>query len=90
MASVDKIWEPAQDEVLHETEVASLAQPSVLVEGHLVHVCEMRGEWEVWINCEDANFTGVCIGVAPTREEAVAEALKVVDALADHLRRVDR
>lgn len=61
--------------------------PSVLVEGHLLHVCEMHGEWEVWLNTEDMEFTGLCVSVAPTREAAVAEAVRVFEAAAAELQK---
>lgn len=82
--------EHQQDAAMHRTEIASQRHPSELVEGHLVHVCEIGGEWEVWLNCEDADFTGVCIGVGDTRDEAVAQAVKVLEAAAAHLQQPTR
>jgi hypothetical protein len=70
---------------MHETEIASERYPSVDVAGHLLHVCEMGGEWQVWLNCEDADFTGLCLSAEPTRDAAVAEAVRVLEAVVDHL-----
>lgn len=59
--------------------------PPVLVEGHLVHVFEEGGEFSVWLNTEDMAFTGLCIGVGKTREEAVAQAVAVCEAVGAYL-----
>lgn len=60
---------------------ASEDYPSVaLSTGQLLHVCQMGGEWEVWINCEDADFTGLCVAVGATRDDAVRDAVAVFEA----------
>lgn len=59
--------------------------PAELVEGHLVHVYEGGGEWHVWLNCEDMEFTGLCIGIGDTRDAAVAQAVAVLEAVAAYL-----
>lgn len=59
--------------------------PAVLVEGHLVHVFEEAGAWHVWLNTKDMEFTGLCIGVGASRDEAVAQAVTVLSAVALHL-----
>lgn len=59
--------------------------PAVLVNGHLVHVFEEYGQWKVWLNTEDMEFTGLCIAVAETRDQAVAQAVAVCEAVAAHL-----
>lgn len=64
------------------TERASRRYPSVLVAGsNLLHVCEMHGEWEVWLNTEDMDFTGLCVSAGSTRQEAVTEAVRVLEAV---------
>ncbi len=61
--------------------------PAVLIDGHLVHVFTEGREWCVWLNTEDTEFSGLCIGVGATRDEAVAQAVKVCEAVAAHLQR---
>lgn len=61
--------------------------PAVLVEGHLLHVFEESGEWHVWVNTEDMEFTGLCIGVGDTRDAAVAQAVAVCEAVAAELQK---
>ena len=64
---------------MDEAEAASRAFPSIQLEaGAGLHVCLLGGGWEVWLNTEDADFTGLCLSVQPTREEAVAEAVTVL------------
>jgi hypothetical protein len=70
---------------MHDVEVASERYPSVLVAGHLLHVFETRGEWEVWLNTEDADFTGLCVSVAATRQDAIANAVRVFEAATEAL-----
>jgi len=83
--SITELPEAQQTAALSDTQRASRDEPSVLVEGALVHVCEMSGDYEVWINCEDADFTGLCIAAAPFRYEAIAEAVKTLRAIVRHL-----
>lgn len=61
--------------------------PSVLVEGHLLHVCEMHGEWQVWLNTEDMDFTGLCVAAGSTRAAVVAEAVRVFEAVVAELQK---
>lgn len=79
--SVASLPDDQQDAAMGAAHLASEQYPSVLVKGHLLHVCENAGEWEVWINCEDADFTGVCIGAAWTRQAAVQQAVTVLEAV---------
>jgi len=80
--SVSSLPEDQQDGAMAEAERAGDAYPSVLVRGHLLHVFEIGGRWDVWLNCEDANFTGVCIAADhETRDGAVAEAVGVLEAV---------
>ncbi len=60
--------------------------PAVLVEGHLVHVFQENGRhWQVWVNTEDLEFTGLCVGTGETRDEAIAVAVKALEAIVEHL-----
>jgi hypothetical protein len=66
---------------LDSNDQASRDYPSVLVAGHLVHVYKQDGEWSVWLNCEDMDFTGLCIGIGKTRNRAVADAVAALEAV---------
>lgn len=59
---------------------------STLVAGHLIHIFR-NGDWEVWVNCEDQNFSGLCVGTGSTRDEAVAEAVTALEAIVELLQR---
>lgn len=59
---------------------ASLEYPSRVVGDHSVHVYEQDGVWHVWLNTEIADFDGVCLGVGPTRDEAVSRAVRSLEA----------
>lgn len=83
--SVASLPEDQQDAAMSATRAASDTYPSVLIEGHLVHVCLNADEWEVWINCEDMDFTGLCIGVGLTRDIALKEALRALESIVEHL-----
>jgi hypothetical protein len=83
--SVASLPEDQQDAAMDAVHRAIEAYPAVLVEGHLLHVCELHGEWEVWVNTEDAEFTGLCVSAAPTRDEAVSHAVKVLEAVVAQL-----
>jgi hypothetical protein len=83
--SVAQLPEHQQDAAMDATERASERYPSIEVEGHLLHICEMDGDWQVWLNTEDANFTGLCVSSCPTREAAITEAVKVFEAVVDAL-----
>jgi hypothetical protein len=61
--------------------------PAVLVDGHLVHVFEEGHDWEVWLNCEDSTFSGLCIGVGLTRDAAVRQAVAALEAVVAHLQK---
>jgi hypothetical protein len=60
--------------------------PAVLVAGHLLHVFQEGDDWSVWINTEDMEFTGLCVGVGATREDAALQAIVVLEAIIDKLR----
>jgi len=85
--SIDQLPEHQQDAAMHETEVASRDHPSVLLDGGAarVHVFQMSGEWQVWINTSDADFTGLCLAAAATRDEAVAAAVATLEEAHDFL-----
>jgi hypothetical protein len=84
--SVASLPEKQQDGVMAACDDASERYPAaVLPTGERLHVYEQAGEWHVWLNCEDADFTGICVAVAPTRDEAIARAVAVFEAAADQL-----
>jgi len=59
--------------------------PQIIIRDCGLHVCEIGGEWQVWLNTDDATFTGLCVAVGDTRDEAVAEALLTLEAALDKL-----
>lgn len=68
-----------------DADMASERYHSVPVEDHGLHIFEIRGEWEVWLNCEDADFTGLCLSIGLTRDAAVAQAVAVLEAVLEAL-----
>lgn len=83
--SVAQLPEHQQDAAMREVDEAREKFPSVLVAGHLLHVCQMGSTWEVWLNCEDTEFTGLCVSVGVTRDAAIAEAVRVFEAVVEKL-----
>lgn len=79
--SVASLPEDQQEAAMHDTEVASERYPSVPVDGCSLHVFETRGEWEVWLNNEDHDFTGLCVCVGPSRAHAITEARRMLNAV---------
>lgn len=69
-----------------ETEQASEDYPSVpLPTGQRLHVFRTGETWDVWLNCEDADFTGICVAVGTTRDDAIREAVRVFEAAVEEL-----
>jgi hypothetical protein len=85
--SVSQLPEHEQDAAMHATEVASENYSSVRVAGQSLHVCHMDGEWQVWLNTEDADFTGLCVSVGQTRDDAVAGAVHALEAAVAELQK---
>jgi hypothetical protein len=81
--SIESLPPSQQDQAMHETEVATRDYPAVeLASGCSLHVFEMPaggGSWDVWLNTADATFTGVCVAVGMGRDEAVANAVQVLE-----------
>ncbi len=71
--------------ISQQNDEASEQYPSVLIERHLLHVYEQGGEWHVWLNCEDMDFTGLCLGLGATRDEAVEQAVQALEAITEKL-----
>lgn len=85
--SVASLPEHEQDAAMEKVAAAGEQYPSVLVAGRLLHVFEMDGEWQVWLNTEDMDFTGLCVSVGDTRDEATAAAVRVFEAAAKELQK---
>lgn len=86
--SVASLPEPQQDAAMSHVDQAVDKYPAVrLSTGQRLHVFADANEteWEVWLNCEDMDFTGICVAVARTRQEAVTEAMRVFEAAVDQL-----
>lgn len=78
-------YEAAIAKVMDAQEQASTDYPSILVDGHRLHICLTDRRWEVWINTDERDFDGLCIASAPTRAGAVAAARVTVLALCNVL-----
>lgn len=85
--SVASLPDHQQDAARHATEIASEQYPSVSVADCSLHVCRMGDEWELWLNNQHEDFTGLCAAAAPTREEVIAEAIRVFEAALAELRK---
>jgi hypothetical protein len=86
--SVASLPEHEQDAAMDACRRASKDYPSVeLPTGQLLHVFQQGGDWDVWLNCEDADFTGICLAVEGSRDAAVAEAVKVLEAAIEELQK---
>ncbi len=67
-------------------EAASRDYPSVeFIPGHRMHVFFMNGDWVVWLNTEFGDFDGLCLSVGKDKQEALTEAIKVLEAAHDFL-----
>lgn len=64
---------------------ASRDYPAREVEGHRLHVFQQDGDWHVWLNTGVSDFDGLCIAVGRSYDEAVKEAIKVLEASASVL-----
>jgi hypothetical protein len=87
--SIASLPESQQSGAMKDTERAVLRFPAVtLPTGERLHVFEMHTDcWEVWLNCEDADFTGICVAVEKTRQAAIARAVAVFEAAVDELQK---
>lgn len=84
--SIATLPDDQQEGALAATDVASEKYPSVPVDGGCsVHVFVMRGEWEIWLNNEDHDFTGLCLAVGDTRDEALAQAVLILESAVERL-----
>jgi hypothetical protein len=55
-----------------------------------LHVFQQDGpprpyEWAVWLNTGVSDFDGLCIGIGATRDEAIADAVKVLEWATERL-----
>jgi hypothetical protein len=87
--SIGSLPEEQQDAAMGAAEGATERFPSVnLSTGERLHIFEVApGTWEVWLNCEDADFTGICVAVAKTRQDAVTHAVAVFEAAVEELQK---
>ena len=83
--SIGSLPEHEQDAASSRTEHASARYPSVPVKGCSLHVCEMDGDWEVWLNNQDHDFTGLCLSVSRRRNDAIVEAVEILEAAVKEL-----
>lgn len=80
----------AELSIMAANERAERDYPPVEVEGYLLHVFQRDGEWDVWLNTEASCFDGLCLGVASTRDEAVRQAVKALEAATAALQQAPR
>ena len=87
--SIASLPEEQQDAAMDECRRASEDYPSVaLATGQLLHVFKEGGRWSVWLNCEDADFTGICVAADHcSRDAAIAEAVRVFEAAVEELQK---
>jgi hypothetical protein len=83
--SISALPEHEQEAAMNEADDASARHPSIRVGGCSLHICEIEGHWQVWLNTEDADFTGLCISSRKTRQKAVGEAVRTLEAALDRL-----
>jgi hypothetical protein len=83
--SVSQLPEAKQDEAMASVDEATEKYAQVEVGGCGLHICFIDGEWQVWLNTEDATFTGLCVSAGPTRQAAIADAVATLEAAVAHL-----
>jgi hypothetical protein len=55
-----------------------------ILDAHNLHIFQDGGDggdWVVWLNTEVSDFDGLVIGIGKTRDEAVAQAVAVVECI---------
>lgn len=90
MNSYTPVDEPRLKTIAEENDEAEEQYPPVLVDGHLLHIFKRDDEWDIWLNTEDLCFTGLCIGTGKTRDEAVAQAVRALEAAVEELQKPPR
>jgi hypothetical protein len=55
-----------------------------------LHIFETDGEWQVWLNNEDHDFTGLCVSVGRSRQQAVTDAVRIFEAAVEELQKPPR
>jgi hypothetical protein len=53
--------------------------------GYHLHAAHERGEWDVWLNTEVANYDGLILGQGRTLEDALAAAVATIEKIHDAL-----
>jgi len=69
---------------------AELRPKSELYEvgGHGLHITEgMLNEWAVWLNTNDGEYDGLCIGAGSTRDSAVSDAVQSLKSVIEQLQK---
>lgn len=83
--SVASLPEYEQDAVMERVERACEGFPTRELDGASLHVCMMGEQWQVWLNCEDSEFTGLCVSIGGTRQAAIADAVRILESAVDAL-----
>lgn len=77
--------EDRQDAAMASVDEATDRYRQVLVRDCGLHVCRIDGEWQVWLNTDDATFTGLCVSAGATRQIAVGDAVTTLEAIVARL-----
>lgn len=85
--SVSQLPEAQQDAAMASVDEAREKYEQVEVGGCGLHVCFIDDEWQVWLNTEDATFTGLCVSTGATRDLALADAVATLEAAVEHLQK---
>lgn len=83
--SVASLPEHEQDAAMERVDRAREGFPTRELDGASLHVCMMGEEWQVWLNCEQSEFTGLCVSIGLTRQAAVTDAVRILEAAVDAL-----
>lgn len=83
--SIAQLPEDQQDAAMAAADYAREHFPSVPVGHGSLHVCNYDGDWQIWLNCEDSEFTGLCLASCVSKQAALTEATATLEAALDAL-----
>lgn len=74
-----------QDAAMDRADRATVKYPTCELEGASLHIAKVGSDWEVWLNCEDSTFTGLCVSAGKSRQDAVTDAVRILEEALDVL-----
>lgn len=83
--SVASLPEHQQDAAMDRADRATAKYPTRELEGASLHIAKVGSDWEVWLNCEDSTFTGLCVSAGKSRQDAVTDAVRILEEALDVL-----